>query len=455
MSSLENCPQRKWVAYAAYLLLGVSILLGGASRHHEVRLLAIELSALPLLVLALAQIVRHGKWREHKWLLGLTFAVALLPLIQLVPLPPVLWRSLPGRDPIEVARIVSGAAPAWTAVSLTPDRTWSAWLALLPPIAMLLGGLLLTSAAQQRSIIILLLGCVISIGWGMVQIASGGADWSYPWSWTHRGWMTGLFANRNHLSTFCLLAMPFAVQRMVQGIGPHRSGPLDVWAGAALIGLLVVALGVIKSRAGVVIAVPVLLLSLGASWRATGSRPFNMMWAGVAAVLCAAILAVTTFALPPLLERFDQDMSEEGRFNEWPTVLEAVQTYAPVGSGLGSFDAVHRSVEPLERLNPTYFNQAHNDYLEIWLEAGWPGLALIAIFLAWFSNRIWRVLRAGPASGGDLRLASATGVFAILAGSAVDYPLRTEAIVVVFALLCAILESSTASVRRERSRALG
>ena len=58
-------------------------------------------------------------------------------------------------------------------------------------------------------------------------------------------------------------------------------------------------------------------------------------------------------------------------------MAQAADAYLPFGAGLGAFDTVFRSVEPLAELDPTYFNQAHNEYLETWLEAGWSGIALI------------------------------------------------------------------------------
>lgn len=434
---------------ASALLLGFCVLLGGASRSQEFRLLAVELAALPVLVLGLTALIQDGG-RGHFWFLALTVAVVLLPLLQLTPLPPALWQALPGRDAVETARTLVGAMPTWTPISLTPDRTLSAWLALLPPIAMLIAGLTLRPDDQGRLISLVLAGCVLSLSLGLAQVATGGADWTYPWRWTHRGWMSGLFANRNHLATLCLVVLPFAVHRTVRGLGRIGSGSLDVWLGGALTGLLVVALGVIKSRAGVVIAGPVVLLSLVAAWRTRGPGRVNLAVVGLAAILGVAVLGVTTFALPPLLERFDQGASEEGRFKEWPTVFEAVQVYAPVGSGLGSFDAVHRSVEPLERLRPTYFNQAHNDYLEIWLEAGWLGLALIVVFLTWFATRTRNAWLAAREPGQGLGLAAAVAILAVLAASMVDYPLRTETIAVIFALCCVVLEGSGGASRIRR-----
>lgn len=74
---------------------GFFIAFGGSSRDHEFRLLAVELAALPLLVMALTQIVETGTWRSHRLLLGLLSAILLLPLAQIVPLPPSFGRHYP------------------------------------------------------------------------------------------------------------------------------------------------------------------------------------------------------------------------------------------------------------------------------------------------------------------------------------------------------------------------
>src|SRR5690606_11419873 len=104
--------------------------------------------------------------------------------------------------------------------------------------------------------------------------------------------------------------------------------------------------------------------------------------------------------------------------------------------------AVFRSVEPLEQLDPTFFNHAHNEYLETWLEAGWPGAILIVAFLVWYGRRSWGAWRAGPSRERDLQRAASIGLLAMLAHSAVDYPLRTATLACLFALCAAVLEKA-------------
>jgi O-antigen ligase len=145
-------------------------------------------------------------------------------------------------------------------------------------------------------------------------------------------------------------------------------------------------------------------------------------------------------ALPPILERFDTENQLEGRSNRWPLVAETAQTYLPLGSGIGSFDAVYRSVEPLEELDSTFFNQAHNEYLETWLETGWLGIALILGFFVWYLRRTWAAWTGPPSREGDLQRAASIGIGVLILHSAGDYPLRTVSLAVVFALCCGLLE---------------
>lgn len=443
------------ISVAALLLLSFAILLGGASRQHEVRLALVEIAALPLAVLASLALLANPDLRPGRFAAALLAGVAALPLIQLAPLPPSVWSSLPGRDQLVLALEITDIAPGWLPLSTTPEKTWRGFLALLPPVAMFLGILAARPSLAMRLVHLLLIGTLASILLGTAQMASGG-DALYPWSTTDAGSFTGFFANRNHLATLCLVAIPFAT---VLGAGALRRGDgrsrLPLWLAALFVGLTAVALGVIRSRTGIVLLGPVLLGSLVAAWVAAGRGRPNPLLLSLVGGAMIAIGAVALLAADPLLKRFDSQGAPEGRFENWPVVAEAAETYLPLGSGLGSFDAVYRSVEPLERLDPTYFNQAHNDYLETWLETGWLGAALIIGFLVWFGRRSWTAWRAGVSTQRDLQRAATIAIGAVLLHSAVDYPLRTAALATVFALCCALLELAVRTdlaLTPERSR---
>lgn len=448
--------QRTGVALATFGLLAVSFVFGGASRQHELRLALVELSALPLAVIAIVAMTKKEPAPRHGFALGIMAAVILVPLLQLAPLPPFIWTGIPGREQLTLALTVSGMAPTWIPLSFTPDHTWQSALALLPPAAMFLGMLVSDAPLRTRLAHALVAGAVVAVVLGTAQLASGSVA-LYPWKTTAAGNVTGFFANRNHLATLCLISLPFAA---VWGAGALRrreghSGRLQFWLSVLVIGLIVIGLGVIRSRAGLILFGPVLVASLVAAWRASGRGQPKSVLLALAGGGALAVAAVVAFALGPVLERFDATGAREGRFENWPIVLRAAEAHLPLGSGIGSFDAIFRSVEPLERLDATYFNQAHNDYLEILLETGWLGVGVLAAFLIWFSRRTWTAWRQSASSERDLQRAASIAVAVVLLHSFVDYPLRTETLATVFAMLCGLLELAVRSDKElgpDRSR---
>lgn len=427
------------VAIAAGVLLALSFAFGGASREHALRLALVELAALPLLVLAATRLVQTGRWRGHQFMLGLLAAVAAIPLIQLIPLPPAVWTGLPGRDQMVLALELAGVKPGWTSLSLTPDHTWRAFLALVPPVAFLLAILSLPQNRREQLIRFCIAAAVVGMFLGAAQLASGG-ERLYPWSTTSAGSVNGFFANRNHFASSLLVTLPFALILGAATLRRRDQRPAALWLGAFFASLVVVALAAIRSRAGITLFPPVLMVSLLAAWIAAGRRQPGPGLLVLVGSVGAALTVVAVLALPPILARFDTQRISEGRFDRWPLVAETAQTYLPLGSGIGSFDAVYRSVEPLEDLDSTYFNQAHNDYLETWLEAGWLGAGLILAFLIWYARRCWLAWKAPAAREHDLQRAASIGIGILLLHSLADYPLRTTTIAILFALCCGLLE---------------
>ncbi len=88
----------------------------------------------------------------------------------------------------------------------------------------------------------------------------------------------------------------------------------------------------------------------------------------------------------------------------------------------------------------TYMNHAHNDYLEVALETGLPGLVLIVIFFSWWIRRTLSIWRDADADGAFAQAATIASA-AILTHSLVDYPLRMTAVSAVFALCCGLMAS--------------
>lgn len=427
------------VAYLAAGLLVIAFVFGGASREHALRLAIVELAALPLLAVSLNGMFERDRWSDHRALLWLLAGVVAVPLLQLVPLPPGLWTALPGREQAATALTLSGIAPGWLPLSLTPDLTWQAFLALIPPVAMLLA-VLTSGPALGRLLLWICLGAgIASVMLGAAQLGSA-SDVLYAWRTTDPGNVVGAFANRNHFVTLCLATLPFAVA-LATAVSRKRGDTSTVFFfwGLLYVVIMVLGIGASRSRFGLIFLAPVVIGTLAAAWIGLGRGRSKTMLIGVAGAAVGAAALVGTLALRPILSRFNPSASE-ARFENWPVVVDAAQLYQPAGSGIGSFDRVYRAVEPLERLSPKFFNHAHNEYLEVWLEAGVLGVALIVAFVAWWARRSWTAWFGAGSAGGDLQRAASLAILVMLMHSSVDYPLRTATLSVFFALCCGILE---------------
>ena len=371
--------------------------------------------------------------------LALLAMVVVVPLLQMIPLPPSIWVALPGQAPRLEALHLARLPLPWLPLSLSRSNTRGAALALIPPVAVFVAGLSLEEIELRRLAWLWIISAVAGLSLGIVQVASPAGGPAYAYSTTNLASLVGFFANRNHEAAFLLALLPIAAALSTTKVAAARhhaeqTGVAAPWLAWPFILISFVALGVIRSRAGVILAAPAALLTLAVAWRSRRSLNGGPL-AAIAAAIGLASLAVALFGLGPILGRFAKAPAPEFRLEAWPHVITAARSYLPLGSGLGSFDRVFEAFEPLSLIGPKYFNHAHNDYLELWLETGWVAAIALALFLVWFLLATWTAWRSGSA----LAQAASAAIALLMVESLVDYPLRTETLAVLFAFCCVLL----------------
>jgi len=407
---------------------------GGASRADTLGQVVVRAVAwLTLIVLALSNLrPRLGDIRPVAALLAATLALVLL---QLAPLPPALWQALPGRGLLSAA--VPGGQP-WRPWTMVPGATLNAAASLVVPFTTLLLLATMTRRDHAWLLTILLLMVTASMVLGLLQFS--GARFLNPLVNATLGQVSGSFANRNHFALFlamgCLLIPVWIFERK----GGVR------WRGAigfALLLLFMLTILASGSRAGLLTGALALGGGLAFSWHPL-RRELRRAPRWVLPVLIATIVAIVV-ALVAVSISADRASSihravvgEEGedmRSRGLSTVLAMVATYFPAGSGFGGFDPLFRIHEPFGLLKPTYFNHAHNDFLEIVLDGGLPAALLLLSAIGWWviaSVRAWR------APWNEEHLLARLGSLLLLlvfVASAFDYPARTPVIMamIVFA----------------------
>jgi O-antigen ligase len=128
--------------------------------------------------------------------------------------------------------------------------------------------------------------------------------------------------------------------------------------------------------------------------------------------------------------------TEDARFQRWPSVVAMIGDYFPVGSGLGSFTQVYNVVEPRALLDFTFFNHAHNDYLELLSTGGLPALLMLIYAAGLVLCRVYQMATHRGSSPGGMLLAQ-LGIILIMLlalASIADYPLRTPTLSALFTL---------------------
>jgi O-antigen ligase len=142
----------------------------------------------------------------------------------------------------------------------------------------------------------------------------------------------------------------------------------------------------------------------------------------------------------------DANTSVQSREQILGITAQAIGDYMPFGSGLGSFVRVYRTYESPDTVSSEYVIHAHNDYAEIALELGFPGITLMLLFLAWWAAAVVAVWRTG--SGGAFARAATIASAAVLVHSLVDFPLRTGAISACFAMCLALMVEPRAAAQQ-------
>jgi len=418
------------------MILLVAFAFGGGGSRYGLANLAVQLAALGALA-ARWDIVKQF-WRESPMLLRIAILASFaLPVLQIIPLPESVWSALPGRELVSRSLALVGDGGTWRPFSVDPLRTLLALTALITPMAVLWAG---WSLARERLID---MGWLV-VGFGLFTILLGAAQLGAPTeSATLYGSrdpgaiLLGTFANRNSTGLFLTFALG-----LVAVLPAPRPHPALLPARLAVGAMLLLGVVLTQSRTSLVLSLLPLLLAAAraAVWglgKGKGQRGKSsvIIVAGTAALLAAGLGTVLVTApgrVSDTLERFEA--KDDPRRFIWDDATFIAGRYWPLGAGIGSFDEIYQVDESLENLSLRKPGRAHNDFLELAIEAGAPGLGLAALWLVLVGWLSWAA-RHSPQRW--IAWSGSTFLLAIALQSITDYPLRNQTILALagFALL--------------------
>lgn len=420
---------------AAILL--AAFLCGGGGIGAALGNLAVQVVALG--VLAARQASFASFWRESpRALRALIVASLALPILQILPLPDSLWRALPSRDLVASARELAGAAGGWSTYSVNPLRTLLALTALVTPLAVLLAG---WSLPRDRLLDLgwLVVGCgIATVLLGAVQLMTATESTTLYGARSPGSFLLGTFANRNSTGLFLTSTLGLAAL-----LPAPRQHPAVLPARLGVCALLLLGVVLTLSRTSIVLALlPVTLgliraLGVMVPARSEGRSSGRGLAIGLGALAlvvagAGALVVTAPGRVGDALERFEA--KDDARRFVWDDATYSAGRYWPAGSGMGTYDEIYQVDESLENLTSRRPGRVHNDYIELAIEAGAPGLALAALWavlIGWLASRVRGSTMRWPA------WAAGTFLLAIALQSITDYPLRNQTILAFagFALL--------------------
>ncbi len=315
-------------------------------------------------------------------------------IFQLVPMPlrwlgavhPALPQlvSMPGAAANPLASGKSFApveeAPAFHAVSIYPFAT-EMELSRLAIYFMIF--LMAAFGPRTHEQVHSVLRMLAIFGFGLALFAvTQKATWNGKLYWlrelSHGGSPFGPFVNKNHFAGWMCMVAPLSF-----GIGFMSRSTSKRIRYMFFATVMAIATFFTLSRGGMIsFLAGTTILALIMTWRAS----FKKGLIPVLSFVIAFFLYLIYLGVSPIIERFAQaGVSSHERLSVWLASVAAIKGFPVFGTGLGTFQHIFAMYKP-DGID-TFYQHAHNDYLEFLFEQGIAGILLLLFFLI-FAGKI-------------------------------------------------------------------
>ena len=335
-------------------------------------------------------------------------------------------------------------------ISVNPEETITAGLRLLSYGAVFWLSLQsCRSSARARRALQLFVGVGFAYAlYGLLALFSGSDQVFWFRYRSNLVDVSSTFINRNSYATFAGLTLLGTIALYLDGVGTvlRARVPSRVKArwlikrllgtGAPLaVAILVMATALLltTSRAGMLSTLLGLAVLMAALNRARALR--GMQTAAVGAFLLLGGIVVFLFSGEKMAERLERiEATGSGRAAVYGLVIDSIGETPLLGTGYGTFSDVFPMIRDESVPGNTFWQRAHNTYLENALELGVPAALALFAAVGTCAGYCWRGLRRRRRE----RIYPALGVAAtalVAAHSMVDFSLQIPAVAVAYAFL--------------------
>jgi len=364
-------------------------------------------------------------------------------LLQAVPLPAPLRNFVtPHAQSVDNALALTPAPARLIPLSVDPHGTWTALVVLALGVGMFFVAREVCARGGLRRLIRTvawtgLLAAALAV---VVRPVLPGGILSLIESTTTP--MYGPFVNRNHMGTWLIMALPLVAGYFVARIADRlrrtaadRSiDAMSIWLAAAVVVMLIATIASLSRSAFIGAAAAGAFFALvGHPRRAARARGIGLLAAGV-----IIMIALTNSQAAGLMARFQDSRTTAtwSRAEIWRQTLPIVRDFPIAGIGAGAYGRAMLVYQQSDRA--LFFNQAHNQALQIAAEGGIVLLLLVAIAAVALGRQIAARLRSERSPLFWIRLGAASGIVGVLVQSVWETGLRIPANGLLFSVLCAV-----------------
>ena len=264
----------------------------------------------------------------------------------------------------------------------------------------------------------------------------------------------GPFINKNNFAGWMLMALPLALgliaARVTRGVRSSRpdwrsrilwlstpDGAEALFATVASLGMAV-ALVMSMSRSAMI---ALAATGLAAAWCVPGAAPAHRARIARTGVVVILLIALSAWVgTDAIAQRFRDrtDATMMGRVGAWRDALHIVHDFPVIGTGMNTFATAMLVYQRSDANN--FWEEAHNDYLQVLAEGGIVGALLAVLALAAIVVEIRRRLQEDSSAYTShwIRAGAVAGLVAIGLQETVEFSLQIAGNAALFAALLGI-----------------